>query len=49
MMGRTVGAGQVYLESSRDAAGEWLDGGKTYKLIVPKDAPVAHFWPFYDN
>jgi hypothetical protein len=51
MMGRTVGAGQVYLESARDAAGEWLDGGKAYRLTVPKDAPVALFWSFtvYDN
>jgi hypothetical protein len=51
MMGRTVGAGQVYLEASKDAADQWLDGGKQYKLHVPKDAPVAQFWSFtvYDN
>jgi hypothetical protein len=51
MMGRTVGFGQVYLESSKDKSGEWLDGSKTYKLTVPKDAPVAQFWSFtvYDN
>jgi len=51
MMGRTVGAGQVYLESQKDSTGAWLDGGKTYKLTVPKDAPVAQFWSFtvYDN
>ena len=51
MMGRTVGAGQVYLEASKDAEGNWLDGGKTYTLRVPKDAPVAQFWSFtvYDN
>ena len=51
MMGRTVGAGQVYLESQKDGTGEWLDGGKNYKLTVPKDAPVAQFWSFtvYDN
>ena len=51
MMGRTVGAGQVYLESSKDSTDAWLDGGKTYKLTVPKDAPVAQFWSFtvYDN
>jgi len=51
MMGRTVGFGQVYLESSKDNRGQWLDGGKTYKLTVPKDAPVAQFWSFtvYDN
>jgi hypothetical protein len=51
MMGRTVGFGQVYLESSKDSSGEWLDGSKSYKLAVPKDAPVAQFWSFtvYDN
>jgi hypothetical protein len=51
MMGRTVGAGQVYLESSKDAVGKWLEGDKSYTLHVPKDAPVAQFWSFtvYDN
>lgn len=51
MMGRTVGAGQVYLEASKDAEGNWLEGGKSYTLRVPKDAPVAQFWSFtvYDN
>jgi hypothetical protein len=51
MMGRTVGAGQVYLETSKDGKDRWLDGGKHYMLHVPKDAPVAQFWSFtaYDN
>jgi hypothetical protein len=51
MMGRTVGAGQVYLESQKDSTGAWLDGGKNYSLHIPKDAPVAQFWSFtvYDN
>jgi hypothetical protein len=51
MMGRTVGFGQVYLESAKDSAGNWLDGGKTYRLHVPPDAPVKQFWSFtvYDN
>jgi len=51
MMGRIVGAGQVYLESQKDSTGAWLDGGKNYTLHVPKDAPVAQFWSFtvYDN
>jgi hypothetical protein len=37
MMGRTVGAGQVYLEAQKDSAGAWLDGGKNYSLHVPKE------------
>lgn len=51
MMGRTVGFGQVYLESTKDAAGEWLDGSKNYTLHVAPNAPVAQFWSFtvYDN
>jgi hypothetical protein len=51
MMGRTVGAGQVYLETSKDRDGQWLDGSKQYHLRVPANAPVAQFWSFtvYDN
>lgn len=51
MMGRTVGAGQVYLESSKDGADQWLDGGRHYTLRVPPNAPVEQFWSFtvYDN
>ncbi len=51
MMGRTVGAGQLYLESSKDSKGRWLDGSKSYTLHVPPNAPVAQFWSFtvYDN
>jgi hypothetical protein len=51
MMGRTFGAGQVYLESQKDSTGAWLDGGKNYTLHVPKNVPVAQFWSFtvYDN
>jgi hypothetical protein len=51
MMGRTVGFGQVYLEASKDRDDHWLDGGKTYQLHVPPNAPVKQFWSFtvYDN
>jgi hypothetical protein len=51
MMGRTVGAGQVYLESTKDHQGKWLDGTKSYILHVPPNAPVAQFWSVtvYDN
>jgi len=51
MIGRAVGVGQVYLESPKDSAGNWLDGGKTYRLTIPRDAPVAQFWSVtvYDN
>ena len=51
MMGRTVGAGQVYLESQRDSEDRWLDGAKNYKIRVPANAPVKQFWSFtvYDS
>ena len=51
MMGRTVGFGQLYLETAKDRDGKWLNGSHTYHLQVPKDAPVAQFWSVtvYDN
>jgi len=51
MMGKMVGAGQVYLEAQKDSDGDWLDGGKNYKITVPANAPVKQFWSFtvYDN
>jgi hypothetical protein len=51
MMGRTVGFGQLYLETAKDGDGSWLNGSHTYHLQVPKDAPVAQFWSVtvYDN
>jgi hypothetical protein len=51
MQGRTLGFGQVYIEAQKDKTGAWLDGGKSYKLLVPPNAPVELFWSFtlYDN
>lgn len=51
MQGRIVGFGQVYLETSRDRDGNWLDGGKTYRLRVDPNPPVRQFWSItlYDN
>jgi hypothetical protein len=51
MMGKIVGAGQVYLEAQKDSDGEWLDGGKNYVLTIPANAPVKQFWSVtvYDN
>jgi hypothetical protein len=51
MMGRTVGFGQVYIESSKDGDGQWLDGSKSYRMHVPPNPPVAQFWSstVYDN
>jgi hypothetical protein len=51
MQGRVVGFGQVYLETSKDKAGNWLDGGKSYRFRVDANAPVKQFWSItlYDN
>ena len=51
MMGKIVGAGQVYLECQKDADGQWLDGGKYYSITIPANAPVKQFWSLtvYDN
>ncbi len=45
MVSKTPGVGQAYLgayEYYRD--GSRFDGGKTYRLHVPPNAPVAQFW-----
>jgi len=46
-----VDAGIQYLASYKDDAGKWLDGGKAYELVVPKDVPMLNFWSvvLYDN
>jgi len=51
MQGRILNFGQVYLETSKDKDGNWLDGGKTYRMRVPANPPVVQFWSFtlYDN
>ncbi|MGZ9273864.1 MAG: DUF1214 domain-containing protein [Nitrospira sp.] len=39
-----VDAGIQYLASYKDDAGRWLDGAKTYELVVPPDVPMLNFW-----
>jgi hypothetical protein len=39
-----LGAGQFYLMAIRDKAGEVFDGGKSYRLTVPANAPAAQYW-----
>lgn len=41
---KRLGAGQFYLISIRDKDNEAYDGGKTYRLRVPPDVPVAQYW-----
>jgi hypothetical protein len=41
---RTAGAGSLYWLGLRDANGEYLDGGKSYRLVVPGPVPANLFW-----
>ena len=41
---RQYGAGTKYFAGGFDADGDRLDGGKNYKLTVPKNVPVRQFW-----
>jgi hypothetical protein len=41
---KRFGAGQSYLMTIVDKAGEPLSGGKTYRLHVPPNAPVKLYW-----
>ena len=41
---KMVGIGSQYAISFRDSKGEYLDGGKKYKLNIPADPPVKDFW-----
>ena len=44
MFRRTEGAGSLYWLACRDANGEYLDGGRTYRLTVPLPVPASLFW-----
>lgn len=39
-----LGAGQFYLMTIKDKAGQKLDGAKTYRLTIPANPPVRLYW-----
>lgn len=39
-----LGTGQFYLMAIKDSAGQPFDGGSTYRLTVPANAPVSLYW-----
>jgi len=45
------GSGSAYAGVFRDAAGDYLDGSRTYKVTLPAPIPAKNFWSFtvYDN
>ena len=44
LVSTTPGQGTAYLTAFRDNKGEYLDGGKRYKLRVPANPPTKRFW-----
>ncbi|BCP52738.1 hypothetical protein K32_13550 [Kaistia sp. 32K] len=41
---KRIGTAQFYLMTSKDRNGHPFDGGRTYRLRVPADAPVKQYW-----
>ena len=41
---KRLGAGQFYLIATKDKHGDGFDGGRTYRLTVPANAPVEQYW-----
>ncbi|MGI9522481.1 MAG: DUF1254 domain-containing protein, partial [Hyphomicrobiaceae bacterium] len=47
LYGRTeplIGEGTNYVSGFRDGDGDYLDGGRNYKLTVPANVPARRFW-----
>lgn len=39
-----LGKGSVYMWTYTSGDGEWLDGGRSYRLRLPSGIPAANFW-----
>jgi hypothetical protein len=44
MAWKIVGIGSQYAYTEHDAAGNYLDGAKTYRLHLPSNIPAKDFW-----
>jgi len=44
MAPKRPGPSPAYLSAYKDKAGQWLDGGRSYRLRVPPNAPIKLFW-----
>jgi len=41
---KNYGSATFYLDNAETPDGQWLDGSKDYKLVVPPNVPVNDFW-----
>ncbi len=41
---KNYGSATFYVDLAETNGGEWLDGSKNYRLRVPPNVPVRHFW-----
>ena len=44
MVAKMVGVGSQYANAATDKDGNYLDGGKNYKLHIPANVPAKDFW-----
>jgi hypothetical protein len=44
MITKTPGVGSIYLSTYRDKDGDWLNGGKSYRLRISPNPPMQQFW-----
>lgn len=44
MAPKRPGPSSAYLGAYKDKTGQWLDGGRSYRLRVPPNAPMKLFW-----
>ena len=42
---RLTGIGSQYLIAMRDSGGEFLDGGRSFRLTLPPSIPRSHYGP----
>lgn len=41
---KNYGSATFYLDNAETPDGQWLDGAKNYKLVVPPNVPINDFW-----
>jgi len=41
---KNYGTATFYLDLAETPDGEWFDGGKNYRLVMPANVPVKNFW-----